>query len=144
MTSLTRRLAESLLSAVAHRHANNDWGVAMLRELDAIESDWSALRWALGGTIAIVRRDVSLHATGVLIGVAVAALVLTACMGGLAHLAMFHTTVAQWLTAIVLPEIVCVVAALALWHRRRATAMGFALTAILFVAHVCLYVTASA
>jgi hypothetical protein len=55
-----------------------------------------------------------------------------------------HALAAQWLTSIVLPETVFIVAAFALWRRRRSTAMGFALSAILLVAHVCLWVTASA
>jgi hypothetical protein len=77
------------------------------------------------------------------LGVAAAGLVLALCMGGLARVAS-HAAAAQWLTSVVLPESVFVVAALALWRRRRSTAMGFALSAVLLMAHLCLWVTASA
>src|SRR5215472_398500 len=113
MMSRTRWLAAQLLGAVVRRRDADDWGIAMLRELDAVEGDWAALRWAIGGAVAIVRRDVTQRATGVLVGVAVASAVLVACMGGLARLAVFRAALAQWLTAIILPEAVFVVAALA-------------------------------
>src|SRR5579859_7127266 len=122
MMSRTRRFAVSLLGKVAERHNADDWGLAMLHELDAVEGDWAALRWACGGVFALMRRDVSRHVRGVLVGVVSATLVLTACMGGLARLAVFREAVAQWLTAIVLPESVLVIAAFAVWRRWRSTA----------------------
>jgi hypothetical protein len=136
--SLRRRFAVTLLRLAVRR--SNDWAVAMSNELDAVEDDWAAMQWAVGCTCVIVKHA----ATEVLSGVAVAAAVLALCVGGLSRLVPLHAVAAQWLTSIVLPESVFVVAALALWHRRRSTAMGFALSALLLVAHVCLWVTASA
>jgi hypothetical protein len=136
--SLTRRAASTVLRLAVHR--SDDWALAMLRELDAVEGDWAAVRWALGCSCVILKGA----AREVLSGVVVAAAVLALCVGGLARLVPLHALAARWLTSIVLPEGVFIVAAFALWRRRRSTAMGFALSAILLVAHVCLWVTASA
>jgi hypothetical protein len=136
--SFPRRFAAILLRVAVRQ--SNDWAVAMRNELDAVEDDWAAMQWAVGCTCVIVKHA----ATEVLSGVAVAAAVLAVCIGGLSRLVPLHAVTAQWLTSIVLPESVFIVAALALWRRRRSTAMGFALSAVLLVAHVCLWVTASA
>ncbi len=111
MTSAVRKLALKLLSAVA-QHSPPDsqcWGNAMLRELDFIESDWASLRWALGGTTAILQhsiackartlvakqskqweewtlRNVAKKAAGLTSGVVLAAGVLTSSILGLARL----------------------------------------------------------
>lgn len=52
-----RRFASALLDAVNRRLSpdSREWGEAMLRELDFVESDWAALAWALGGTVALCR-----------------------------------------------------------------------------------------
>jgi hypothetical protein len=58
--SMARRLAYKLLNSVV-RHASPDsqeWASAMLSELDFVESDWSALVWALGSTTALFRHSV--------------------------------------------------------------------------------------
>jgi hypothetical protein len=56
-----RKLAAKLLEAVV-RYApeeSREWASAMLRELDFIEGDWSALFWALGSAAAVVRHAAS-------------------------------------------------------------------------------------
>ena len=47
---LIRRLATRTLQAAVRRAAPavREWGDAMLREMDSIESDWEALFWAIG------------------------------------------------------------------------------------------------
>lgn len=110
--SLTRRLASRLLNSVV-RHASpqsHDWGNAMLRELDFVESDWGALLWALGSTAALFRhsvphqlrarlekrfgptewgmlKNIGKKTIGVLWGVLIAGGVLTICVLGLLRLA---------------------------------------------------------
>jgi hypothetical protein len=53
----TRRLASGILSAAIRRAPPElrEWGNAMLHEIDFIEGDWAPLRWAIGGTIALLR-----------------------------------------------------------------------------------------
>ena len=138
--SAMRRFASGYMTLIVRRFGADDWALAMRNELDAVEGDWAALRWALGSTSIILKHA----ATEILVGVAIAGGILVACMGVLARLVPLHAVVAQFFTAIILPEIVFIVAAFALWRRRRSTAMGFALAALLFVAHVCLYVSARA
>ena len=52
-----RRWAAAMLRAAAGLapQQTRGWATAMLRELDFIEGDWSALFWALGGLAAILR-----------------------------------------------------------------------------------------
>jgi len=54
----SRRLALKLLNAVVRlaSPAAQDWAKAMLRELDFIENDWTALLWALGSTRILLKR----------------------------------------------------------------------------------------
>ena len=49
--TLIRSLALRTLNSVVRRAQPEirEWGVAMLREMDLIESDWAALLWAIGG-----------------------------------------------------------------------------------------------
>jgi len=52
-----RKLGISILRA-AIRHASPElqqWGTAMLNETDAIENDWAAFRWAVGGAVSLFR-----------------------------------------------------------------------------------------
>jgi len=48
--TLIRSIALRTLNAVVRRTRPEvrDWGLAMLREMDFIESDWAALFWAIG------------------------------------------------------------------------------------------------
>ena len=52
-----RRLAAAILGfAIRHSASESqDWGKAMRREMDFVENDWAALRWALGSVSAILR-----------------------------------------------------------------------------------------
>jgi hypothetical protein len=45
-----RGLASAILTAAARRSSPGvrEWGTAMLREMDFVESDWAALLWAIG------------------------------------------------------------------------------------------------
>jgi hypothetical protein len=56
-----RRLAWRLLNARAEHSSaeSRSWGNAMLREMDFVESDWTALLWALGSTTSLSRHSVS-------------------------------------------------------------------------------------
>lgn len=52
-----RRLGSQLLR-VAIRRTRPElraWGRAMLNEMDAIENDWAAFRWAIGGAVSLFR-----------------------------------------------------------------------------------------
>lgn len=54
---MIRRLGSQILR-VAIRRAGPElrcWGEAMLNEMDVIESDWAALRWAIGGAVSLFR-----------------------------------------------------------------------------------------
>ena len=52
---LIRNLALRTLNAVVRRTRPEvrDWGLAMLREMDFIENDWTALFWAIGSVSAL-------------------------------------------------------------------------------------------
>jgi hypothetical protein len=89
--------------------ASKPWGNAMLRELDFIESDWAALRWALGGATALLKssfraqlrswlhvylaeshapdlKNISRRAATVLSGVIIAGSILTISVYGISRL----------------------------------------------------------
>ncbi|HEV2315036.1 MAG TPA: hypothetical protein VGR94_07005 [Candidatus Acidoferrales bacterium] len=53
-----RRFAISLLRAAIRiaPHDTLDWGNAMLSELSAMEGDWAALRWAVGGARVLTKQ----------------------------------------------------------------------------------------
>src|SRR5262249_31117869 len=57
----TRKLAAVLLkTALRHSGAESQcWAEAMLRELDCVEGDGAALRWAVGGSTALLRPSAS-------------------------------------------------------------------------------------
>jgi len=52
-----RRLASAILTAAVRRASPGvrEWGNAMLREMDFVESDWDALFWALGSATALFK-----------------------------------------------------------------------------------------
>ena len=54
--TLIRSFAVRTLDAVIRRAPPEirEWGTAMLREMDYIESDWEALAWALGGAKSVM------------------------------------------------------------------------------------------
>ena len=53
-----RGLASAILTAAVRRAspAGREWGTAMLREMDFVESDWAALFWALGSAAVLFKR----------------------------------------------------------------------------------------
>jgi hypothetical protein len=141
----------------------------MLRELDFIESDWAALFWALGSTTAIFRhsargvlrwfgkrkrheeepmmKDMGKKAVGIVAGM-VMAIGLGLCALGLLVLSfrLFPTWGLEraewvhWLTVIVIPETICIIAVAALWQKRRPVALGILLSAIAMATHVVIHV----
>lgn len=173
MMSLPRSLAVRLLAA-AVRHSsseNRDWARAMLSELDFIESDWTALFWALGCTR--VTFQYSLHcqfhawlvkhssqdtrpmlnqirrnAGGTLSGVGIALGVLLTAFGLVRLLLVIFPAStlkavesAEMLSVIVVPEIIFLVAARALWRNKRPMAVGLVLSAVVLVAHFVIHLT---
>ena len=108
--SPARSFASRLLGAMARLSPSQSrpWADAMLRELDFVESDWGALRWAMGSATALLRhaaprlwrlalarrvpmgdltfKDLSTKTTGFLSGVVCSGAVLFLCAGPLARL----------------------------------------------------------
>ena len=169
--SATRRLAAKLLRAVARLASSDgqDWANAMLRELDFIVSDWAALFWALGSTTAIFRHSVprglrswlgprfdqkeglmkesmGKKTVGVISGIVIA-LAVAGCAYGTVWLLFYLFPawdlgpVPWWLPMIVLPEIIFIVAAVALWRKRRFMAVGILLSAVTLGTHFIIHVT---
>jgi hypothetical protein len=172
--SVTRRLALRLLHAVARHASpeSQDWANAMLRELDFIENDWAALFWALGSTTAIFRHfiprglrswfgkrlnrketlmkeSIGKKAVGVTSGIVIA-LAVAGCAYGIVWL-LFYLFPAWdlgpmpwWLVVIVMPEIIFIVATVALWRKRRLMAVGILLSAVTLGTHFIIHVTTHA
>ena len=167
--SPARRLASKLLRALV-RHSSSDtrhWANAMLRELDFIENDCTALFWSMGSITAIFRHSVPRrlrswfgkhlipegapilkhirkNAAGTISGLAIAACVLF-CAFGLVRLSffLFPASNLEWtalLGVIVIPGTTFIVAAVALWRKRRSVAIGMALSAVAVVTHVVVHV----
>ena len=143
----------------------------MLSELDYIESDWAALFWALGSARAIFKYSIprQLHtwlgtrsneeegpmlkhmrrtAAGTLAGIGIAVGVLVAAFGLVRLLLVIFPAStlkgvesAEMLAVIVVPETIFVVAAVALWRKRRLMAVGLVLSAVTLVAHVVVHLT---
>jgi hypothetical protein len=142
----------------------------MLSELDYIESDWAALFWALGSARAIFKYSIprQLHtwfgtrsneeegmlkhmrrtAAGTLAGIGIAVGVLVAAFGLVRLLLVIFPAPTlkgvesvQMLAVIVVPETIFVVAAVALWRKRRPMAVGLVLSAVTLVAHVVVHLT---
>jgi hypothetical protein len=133
-----RTLAESLLSALRRRASSEteSWATAMLRELDYIDGDWSALWWALGGAAALWRADASsikrMGATtvGVVSGAMIAAAMMAIFLAMLVSLPrmswpqLAHSSVLERALVLVGLEAVCLIVAAALRRRRRSFATG--------------------
>jgi hypothetical protein len=169
--SVARRLASRLLRAVA-RHSsseNQDWGNAMLRELDFIENDWAALFWALGSMTAIFRHsgrafgkwfgkgssreeermnNIGEKTVGVVVGIVLSG-ILVVCAFGLLYLTsrlfpgldLEHVEWTHWLTVIVIPETIFIIAAVKLWNKRAPVALGVLLFAATLAVHFVVHVT---
>ncbi|MGB6686469.1 MAG: hypothetical protein WBE76_01355, partial [Terracidiphilus sp.] len=143
---------------------------AMLREFDFIPGDWAALLWALGSAAAIARhagrgwlnlfkspqanQEKTMNPTGKrAIGFAsgaISALLLALTAFGLMFLADYlfpqlgiaRKEWTHFLIAIVMPEAIFIIAAVALWRRRKPVAMGILLTAAAIGLHVAIHVAA--
>jgi hypothetical protein len=91
--------------------------------------------------------DTKDKAVGMLLGVAVAA-VLTVCAFGLYMLAVhFFPSITEhrvpwisWLTVIALPEAIFITAVVVFWRKRRAMAIGILISAMVLGTHFILHV----
>ena len=169
--SILRQFAIKLLSAVVRTspEESRDWASAMLRELDFIEGDWAALFWALGSTTVIFRysgrqllvrfqnqrviKKVFMNvfqkrALGFIAGSAIA------LVAAIAILALIHLSAdlfslgnpermsrTAWALIAALSEGAVIVAAIALWRKRRPMAVGILLSAIAIGAHVAIHLS---
>jgi len=145
------------------------WGDAMIGEMDHIDDDWAALLWALGGALALcrcsliehlrsfrkllagevpARRDARHLIKSILSGVGVAGAVLIISMLTLATLQHTHgvepsqTRFAQLLFAVVVPDGLCLVAALALWRPQRRLTSGILAAGAALAAHSIIFFVA--
>jgi hypothetical protein len=164
-----RRLALALLRGVLRLapEESREWASAMLRELDFIEGEWSALFWALGSAAAILRHAASLWRTwlykktnqegrmnntgkrvlGVGMGVLCALGLVGCAVAGLRFLELAfpglglqHSAWAYWLAVLAIPEAVFVGATILLWRRRGPVAAGILATALMMALHVAVHV----
>jgi len=153
-----------LLQAMVRRCSteSRSWAKAMLREVDFVESDWSALRWALGGAAALCRHSISQQlrtwfdknrteaislksmvkkTPAVLLGIAVAGAVLAMCVIGLlglvdvARLDAAHQKLADRMLVVVIPETVYAVSVAALWRYRKSVALGILAVGVILMTH---------
>lgn len=158
--SAVRRLASGWMRAVL-RHASSDsqeWANAMLRELDVIEGDWAALSWALGCTTALFRHSVprglrawlgkrldGKQAVGAISGIVIAVAVTGSAFALVRKLFYLFPAwdlgpIPWWVAMIGIPEVIFIVAAAALWRKRRSMAVGILLSAVTLVAHFIVHV----
>jgi hypothetical protein len=146
---------------------SRDWARAMLAELEFIKGDWAALFWALGSVAAVLRHasqswrkwiagrkvreegrmnSTGKKAIGVVSGAGLALVLVFSAFGllRLAHylfpgLGLDRLEWTHWLTVIVIPEAVFVVAAILLWRKRAAVAAGILLTGAVIALHVVMH-----
>jgi hypothetical protein len=157
-----RQVAVALLGSLCRRLAPGDreWGQAMLRELDVIDRDREALLWILGSVVVLCRRvarhevrrlltTMRANTGGIAAGIAIVGVVFVVSGAGLLRVVLYAIPawradygLAQWLTAIVMPELVFVVTAAALWRRRRSVATGVVLAAVVLIVHFVVHVAA--
>jgi hypothetical protein len=156
----SRRLATWLLRAVSRwvSGADERWAEAMLRELESIDSDRDAVSWALGGTTALLRQTIAVKNVGtigrtigaILSGIGLGAGFFLFSAAGLLRLAFHlfpgwqaeHARLAEWFTAIVVPEIAFIATGLWLWRktRFRFVGTGIVLAAIVLMMHFVFHV----
>ena len=145
--SILRRVASRLLSfAVRHSGAGAaSWGDAMLREMDFVESDWSALLWAFGCTTTLCRHWRVRGAKPALAGVVVAAAIVGAsvlALVGLIQVSWFDSSqekIAIPFFVVVVPEAAFLLGIAALWRRRRQMAFGMLAAGALLITHALLH-----
>src|SRR5262249_21833267 len=166
-----RKLAIAVLDLVV-RHSPSEarsWGGAMMREMDFVENDWSAVRWALGSTTALCRYSIAqqlevlLHRShhawslkgsakkipAVLSGMVAAAVVLGICLLLLSILlraSWFNSAsnpalgkLADRLLFVVIPDVLYLAAAVALWRQRKAIALGIVAAGAILMAHALVH-----
>lgn len=165
-----RRSAAALIKAVVRLapEESRAWAEAMQRELDWIESDWEALLWAIGGTVATlrhagavwqawliqkIRRENEMNksenkATGIGLGV-LSAVMLVACGAAglrlvsilLPGLELDHARWAYWLAVMAIPEAIFVAATIALWRKSGPVAAGVLATVLGVGMHVAVHLS---
>jgi len=145
------------------------WGEAMIGEMDHIDDEWDALLWALGGTLALcrcsliehlknfrnlladeisARRKASHLIKSILSGVVAAATVLIISMLTLTNLQRAalvepsQARVAQLLFAVVIPDGLCLLAALALWRPQGRLTSGILAAGAALGAHSIIFFVA--
>jgi len=145
------------------------WGEAMIGEMDHIDDEWDALLWALGGTLALCRCSLIEHLRNlrtllaeevsaqtkathlikpILSGVGVAVVILIISMLTLTSLQRTswvepsQVRLAQLLFAVVIPDGLCLFAALALWRPRRRLASGILAAGAALGAHSIIFFVA--
>jgi len=145
------------------------WGEAMIGEMDHIDDEWDALLWALGGTLALCRCSLIEHLRNlrnfladevptqkeathliksILSGVGVAGVVLIISMLTLTTLQRTYwvepsqARFAQLLFAVVVPDGLCLLAALALWRPQRRLTSGILAAAAALGAHSIIFFVA--
>lgn len=137
-----------------------------MREVDFVESDWSALSWALGCTSALCRHSISQQlgkylrkssreaqslkraaerVPAVILGIAAAGAVLAVCilaLSTLMHASWFDPGLARLadrLLFVVLPEAMYVAGAVLLWRRRKSVALGILAAGAILMAHAVVH-----
>jgi len=145
------------------------WGEAMIGEMDHIDDEWDALLWALGGTLALCRCSLIEHLRNlrkaladevsaqrkathliksILSGVGVAVVILIISMLTLTTLQRtswvepHQARLAQLLFAVVIPDALCLFAALALWRPQRRLASGILAAGVALGAHSIIFFVA--
>ena len=168
--SLLRGLATRLLCGVARLAPERSrvWALAMLRELEFVESDWEGLWWALGGTTAILKHSgrewmawCFRHArrweeqameqmgkkAGLLAAGALGAVLLVIGAFCLLYLTAVsfpgldieHSEGAHFFVVLVIPVAICLAAVLWLWRKKRPAALGILLSVAVFGTHVAVH-----
>lgn len=145
------------------------WGEAMIGEMDHIDDDWAALLWALGGTLALCRFSLIEHLRNlrslptdevsaqrksthliksILSGLGVAVVVLMISMLTLTTLQRAswvepnQARFVQLLFAVVIPDGLCLLAALALWRPQRRLTSGILAAGAALGAHSIIFFVA--
>jgi hypothetical protein len=163
-----RRLTVRLLNGIVLRlpEESQNWGNAMLREVDFVESDCSALLWALGSTTALCRHSIwqqlgkyfrkskrvaqslkgaAKQMPAVTLGMAAAGALLAVCilaLSSLMHASSFDPglrRLADRLLVVVVPEAMYVAGAASLWRKRKSVALGILGADAILIAHAIVH-----
>jgi hypothetical protein len=123
----------------------------MLHELDYVDGDWSALWWALGGAMTLVRarslsaKHLGKATAGVVTGAVMAAGIMGICLAllmQLPHMAwpeLSHSSALERGLVTVGLETICSFVAAALWRHRRSLATGALVAGTTLALHVVTY-----